>query len=83
MIGSLAANVRKFIDAIEKPVLILDSDFIVIAVNKYCDEHFRKGEEITGKWWEIDNKYEYIKLCQLKTDNRCHGVGRGLAPYYL
>lgn len=62
MIGSLAANVRKFIDAIEKPVLILDSDFIVIAVNKYCDEHFRKGEEITGKWWEIDNKYEYMSL---------------------
>lgn len=62
MIDSLIEDAKKFIDAIEKPVLILDSEFIVIAVNKYCDKHLGKEGELTGKYWNIDKEHEYTSL---------------------
>ena len=38
MLNNFIEDAKSFIDAVEKPVLIVDSQFRVIAVNSFCSQ---------------------------------------------
>ena len=62
MLNNFIEDAKSFIDAVEKPVLIVDSQFRVIAVNSFCSHHFKRESEVIGKKWKIDNEHEYTSL---------------------
>ena len=62
MQNNFIEDAKNFIDAVEKPVLIVDNQFRVIVVNSFCSRHFKRESEVIGKKWKIDNEHEYIAL---------------------
>jgi len=70
MLNNFIEDAKSFIDAVEKPVLIVDSQFRVIAVNSFCCRNFKRESEVIGKKWEIDRKHEYTSLPLRNSENK-------------
>lgn len=62
MLNDFIEDAKSFIDAVEKPVLIVNSQFQVIAVNSFCSRNFKRESELIGRKWEIDKEHNYTSL---------------------